>query len=96
MSRYVDAEHLREEIGRWAEHTEYYNESELNIMRCVIDQIDSAPSIDIVRCGECKKAHLTADGTCKYCEEWKDNNGNYIEVYHNADDFCSYGEREGE
>ena len=52
--------------------------------------------VEVVRCRECKKAHLTADGTCKYCEEWKDDDGNYIEVYHDGDHFCSYGEREGE
>lgn len=49
---------------------------------------------NLVHCRECKKAHLTADGTCKYCEEWKDDDGNYIEVYHDGDHFCSYGERQ--
>ena len=51
------------------------------------------PSINIVRCKECKKAHLTYDGECKYCDEWKDDDGNYIEVYHDGNHYCSYGER---
>ena len=45
-------------------------------------RIEDAPSIDIVRCSECTERD---DDWCMY---W----GNVI----NADDFCSYGEREGE
>ena len=76
----IDKEMLLQRIN-----TQFWSEIE-NI-------IISAPSIDIVRCKECSKAHLTYDGDCKYCEEWKDDDGNYIEVYHDGDHFCSYGER---
>ena len=48
--------------------------------------IDNAPSIDIVRCAECKYWTEYSDGD-KRCE---------IYGYKCADDFCSYGEREGE
>ena len=54
--------------------------------------IDNAPSIDIVFCKECKWAdwYKTADGKqfC-YCMETGS-------AGRTADDFCSYGEREGE
>jgi len=60
------------------------------------DQIDKAPSIDIVRCGECRYAHMTYDGQCKYCDQITDDDGNVIEVYYDGSHFCSYGEREGE
>ena len=40
-------------------------------------------SIDIVRCRECK--HYVGEG--KYCQ---------LDRHCTADDFCSYGEREGE
>ena len=46
--------------------------------------VDEAPSIDIVFCKECKYK----DEIVNYCYE------NDRDV--NADDFCSYGEREGE
>lgn len=51
--------------------------------------ITEAPSIDIVRCGECKRwrTRYFKDGH-GWCE-WHINETN-------ADDFCSYGEREGE
>lgn len=89
MSRYIDADAFNKDLQkRWNINSDH-DFADKEVWRALED----APSIDIVRCGECKKAHLTADGTCKYCEEWKDNDGDYIEVYHNADDFCSYGER---
>ena len=52
-------------------------------------RIDDAPSIDIVRCKECKH------GT--YCEEAEMYicNANGQDLYE-AEHFCSYGEREGE
>ena len=52
-------------------------------------EIDSAPSIDIVRCGECKYWHKNR----------KEGDGmNVFDVCYDfqADDFCSYGERKGE
>lgn len=45
---------------------------------------NSAPSIDIVRCQECKYYEAKED----WCY-WRDE-------AITADDFCSYGEREGE
>ena len=51
------------------------------------DDIFDAPSIDIVRCGECKmwmSEHL--------CQWWS----RYGTVETDADDFCSYGEREND
>ena len=49
-----------------------------------VTDIDEAPSIDIVRCGECKY--------------WSEKACHKFLATHpsNADDFCSYGEREGE
>ena len=53
----------------------------------------SAPSIDIVRCGECKWFNENY-GSC-HAYHWDLNQGlEYAEV--DADDFCSYGCREGE
>ena len=49
--------------------------------------MQEAPSIDIVRCKECVHKGVDADDE-PYCE--LHNMGIY------ADDYCSYGEREGE
>ena len=68
MSRYIDADALK-------------IPSEEMIAKMIID---SAPSIDIVRCSECKYYEAKED----WCY-WRDE-------AITADDFCSYGEREGE
>lgn len=60
-------------------------------------RIQQAPSIDIVRCGECKHRVVEEQSWGEYneyCDLWCDGNGYWASV--NADDFCSYGEREGE
>ena len=60
---------------------------------CYLDEIDEnmqkLPSIDIVRCRDCKWVEPNEEGDydCK-C---------HIPTFRiKADDFCSYGEREGE
>ena len=88
MSRYVDAEYVKAVMlndrlmqGN-AEFTLYAQQVET--------QVNALPSIEIVRCKECKY--------------WQDNNGGYPheecrwskDETPDADDFCSYGEREGE
>lgn len=77
MSKYIDVEWLKQNFNTvfWSQITK---------------TIDSAPSIDIVRCGECK----WFDSGKNDSEIWSmctRHFGKYIDV--NADDFCSYGSR---
>ena len=71
MSRYIDADAYEREL-RTSNIIHHYGEQ-------IVDKIHSAPSIDIVRCKECK---YYKDEWCY----WRD-----VEI--RADDFCSYGER---
>lgn len=48
---------------------------------------------DLIRCKECKHAHMTYGGECKYCDMWKDDDDNYIELHLDGDYFCASGER---
>ena len=74
MDKYIDAEWLKQNFNTvfWSQITK---------------TIDSAPSIDIVFCKECK--HRYNDGwieprwTCDYLKDMRLKD----------DDFCSYGER---
>ena len=87
MSRYADVEWLKTEFDEANEICFVY----LNIdSRGAFEElkriVEQAPSIDIVRCGECK--HWIDDrkgqddmGTCRLTH-----------YFTNADDFCSYGE----
>jgi hypothetical protein len=93
MSRYIETEY----IGRTINHlpTRYVqaerDETAIDIVVSKIDiaeAIASAPSIDIVRCQDCKWAK--ANGTYQWCGRL-DSTARIT-----ADDFCSYGEREGE
>ena len=80
MSRYIDADAIHWHDDGWA---------------CI--RKDEYPSIDIVRCKECKHRVVEEQSWGEYneyCDLWCDGNGYWASV--NADDFCSYGEREGE
>lgn len=84
MSRYVDAEYVKAVMlndrlmqGN-AEFTLYVQQVET--------QVNALPSIDIVRCGECKEYGDWLGG--KICMRLGSYHGNT-----KADDFCSYGER---
>lgn len=85
MSRYIDADELKyygNHIGD--EYEDRFHDAQW-VYR---NQIDEAPHIDIVRCKECKWAK--ANGTYQWCGRLDST------AQITADDFCSYGEREGE
>lgn len=48
---------------------------------------------EIVRCKDCRFAHLTYDGMCKQCEQIMDDEDNMLTLYFPGDHYCSYGER---
>ena len=77
MSRYIDADALAYIVA---------SNGDADFINKVTMLMIKAPSIDIVRCGECKWWNCEMSG-CKRNPSvvaWRD------------DDFCSYGEREGE
>ena len=100
MSRYIDADAISRkyviaELSDLADEFSELDENELHSERwCGITDakqvVVNAPSIDIVRCKECKHYFYDELNDCKMChiheygEIWEDN------------DYCSYGEREGE
>ena len=53
----------------------------------------SADVVEVVRCKDCKFAHLTYSGDCKYCDNVRDDDDFHITVYYSGDHYCSYGER---
>ena len=82
MSRYIDADALKE---KYTMVIKRYSGGIMERPAVLLETIDDAPSIDIVRCKECG-AYMTdgyVDG-CGFC------------AYHHsvvkADDFCSYGD----
>jgi len=89
MSRYIDDKWLEDNAKEYS--LGYYEEDEWAIPLSLLEE---APSIDIVRCRECrycKKKRGTFKGepiTFYRCEE----NNRDVE----SDDYCSWGERSSE
>ena len=44
---------------------------------------------EIVRCNECKYAHITYGGEVKYCDIWFPDESHYMDT----DNYCSFAER---
>ena len=89
MSRYIDADALKEncykKMDELMESTSEHLSAEALSLLCGFTLIDSAPSIDIVRCKECKFNGL-----------WCDIQDIQWSGYDKPVEWCSYGEREGE
>ena len=79
-------------MSRWINADALIAETKMDIEddglqeKMVFYRINEAPSIDIVRCGECKRANHELSGV--YC--------GISDVLMGEDGFCSIGEREGE
>jgi len=86
MSRYIDAEfEIKHYISMTTHPTPDVSEKDKRDSLIILEALQRAKSIDIVRCGE-----------CKYCNEdkcWNLKGLNKIDGAVKADDFCSYGER---
>lgn len=95
MSRYIDADALiggikENNLGEWYVGRIDGKSEEVIPTDTVYKIIDSAPSIDIVRCSECKYCVDAGAQRALVCDN------EYIDMDIHPDDFCSYGEREGE
>ena len=85
MSRYADVNALMQSIKHRLGIASLDNllESE----KAIVKEIGSAPSIDIVHCGECKYWHSNT----QFCAKW--SHGGFISQRTLPNDFCSCGER---
>lgn len=81
MSRWIDDKWLEDNAKEYS--LGYYEEDEWAIPLSLLEE---APSIDIVRCEECKRANHELSGV--YC--------GISDVLMGEGGFCSIGEREGE
>ena len=89
--RLIDADKLKADVVSWENCYNGFSDTYDKAM--IIDTIDEQPTIDavpVVRCGECE--YWTG-----YCTNgiWQSPTDDYLPQTY-ADDFCSYGEREGE
>jgi len=83
MSRWIDAEYCEDFFDRWESRVKNAEPVTIDVVQNTRTLLRDAPSIDIVRCGECENFIPMTHG-CKRSpsvEPWWE------------DDFCSYGER---
>jgi len=89
MSKYIDAEWIR---NVYADFEHYENRDDWTTpIANVLAVIDDAPSIDIVRCSECKWYEDPEHKIFENCVKWKESHGIILPIKPN--DSCSYGER---
>lgn len=87
MSRYIDADALKPEY-----YDEYVVGDDEYVVRYYSEiQIDNAPSIDIVQCGECKYNSI-----CNRDVQHTTRDISSVTIGYKSVEWCSYGEREGE
>ena len=99
MSRWIDAEYCEDFFDKWESRVKNADPVTIDVVQNTRTLLRDAPSIDIVRCKECKHTYKWDSGcgaelVCKArrCDP-SDWGNNRIEFYVKADDFCSYGER---
>ena len=61
--------------------------------KIVFDEIPSPSTVaEIIHCKECKFAHMTTGGECKYCDVWFPDESEYLD----GDYYCASAERREE
>ena len=90
MSRWIDADAIKDKAWKAESEACFYALEDV----VSVTDIDEAPSIDIVRCSECR-LNETDGCPMAYCTPLED--GDFETRWWNRpDDSCSWGEREGE
>ena len=64
----------------------------LEAVRSLLDILPAADVAEIVRCKDCKYAHMTMDGECKYCDIWFPDEKKYMDGNY----YCASWERKDE
>ena len=89
MSRWVDAEYCEDFFDRWESRVKNAEPVTIDVVQNTRTLLRDAPSIDIVRCRECRhRNERRGMGEHRWCE--------MLNMSTTPNDFCSYGEREGE
>ena len=89
-NRMVNAEWLK---TRCYEICDAYNTNFVNIDR-IIDEIDDAPDVEVVRCKDCKHYEKPDEGDCLgVCRSGRLAVSIFGEIYPEPDYYCPYGER---
>lgn len=62
-----------------------------SLSRMLDELLESTPQI--IRCRDCRFAHLTYDGLCKQCDNATDDDDIKLTLYLPGDFYCAFAER---
>ena len=97
MSRWIDAEYCEDFFDRWESRVKNAEPVTIDVVQNTRALLREAPSIDIVRCAECKYWHEYIDAKGQGRCDADEHNPFRVSIgMSTADFYCSYGEREGE
>ncbi len=86
MNRYIEAEWLR---NLYADFKDYGGRDDwITPISNVLAVIDDAPSIDVVRCAECKYEPI-----CNHSVQHTTHDAHSVTIGSKTVEWCSYGER---
>lgn len=88
----LDALGLSEKTRKHSGDRSGYDTMMLYEIQDILEGLPSAEPENI-HCRDCKYAHLTYDGFCKYCDKWVDGDGTPLTVYLDGDFYCGFAER---
>ena len=97
--RLIDADALLDKMSTRCDICQYNDHRHVCRHECEwheamdeVEDMDEVQTEDVVRCKDCKYAHLTYDGDCKYCQ--LDIDRGYTDAtYRDGNWFCADGER---
>lgn len=92
--RLIDADNLKGYFPK-DEDWDYPVNTNSEVVR-IIDEAPTVDAVKVVRCKDCKFAHLTYAKEAKYCDYWKDDDDFFIKVYLPSDHYCAWGEKRDE
>ena len=92
MARLVDADNIVSGIALYMAENAYLNDTPLDVLKMVANRITEAPTVEVVRCKDCKYWGQDVSGYSGDDESFC-TNPDGLDNYAHPDDFCSYGER---
>lgn len=82
-----NSEKFKKVFGIYAE--EFWAKPEKEMLEWIAEEAEEQTEPEVIYCRDCKYAHMTYGGECKYCDIWFPEESAYVSGNH----FCASAER---
>ena len=89
MSRLIDADELLYVLCTSSYPQDVDTGKAYYIFKKELRNAPTVNAVQVVRCKDCKYAHLTYDKEAKYCDQWETGEALYLD----GDFYCAFGEK---